>query len=1323
MLICVSPILAAEDESDPGWWDLPVPITADECPSTYCNRQLVACGEDMPCTFQDLNYCDTSGWAIKREAITITNVQYGAGDDCRTLKGFELEINYPLGNCPTMMAIPYTPDSTNHVVVKLVKKSGAFSNNLGTAPSPEYDGATVVRTWLMRVKAGSTFPRALMQYQLPAAISEQLENETEYALEVELFQGTQLTQGTMTGRKREILNPCKQDCPNPDLSVLRNMSVAVQGDQNCPENCESEGCPGDPSFASLIKDFGGSAQCFYQFCVTVEGTVEGMHSGYDYARVGEPGNSANNTVFLQGTGEGKGCASANIAAQKIITVYGGRLELSYDTVDSCYNDGGKAQITNIEFIRSWKNDEQSPGGGATPPASHNEPPCLPECYSPGDCDGGDYGHSSDPSNPGIECRCIPCEDGPKTCDICENKLTCTGPGQFPDPSDPCKCAYTGPKPPKNDCPCPPCDPPDPCPNPPCDPQGCNPPCTGECMKCVGGQCVYSQQPCFGECNFPDGKCGCKVDEACEECKDEVECGGLTRPCTKPGKDRNGYCTCVPTKECPPDQYQDPNNGCACSCNPRARKNCQDAGKEWIEESCECTGCDRDTRQACLDDGREWNDETCECTGCSDEQRDECAELEGEFDEDTCECSDCKKAPDPADCPRCKEPPADPSGCECVHPEGLECGQCETYNEECDACVPKNEECDECEVLNENTCMCEPLPDEQEREDCERCKDQKECEDCHHPGVDNQGKCVCKPDRVCDNGLEMDPQNACTCQCPEKDCGDCRSNSKNSKGKCECQDDIDCGECYDLEKRQGDDETCYCKPQKECEPGESMDPERGCECHGCGPNASDGCNNYNWETCECEDPPPGGCEPPCDKCQTCQGGRCVDKQDKPQCNGDCEQINADCTGCESTQADCGPCEEPDGQCGCKNNGDANCNECVEQGTRCGECADPGKDDSGDCICIPKNKCDGPNQEVGPPPNCSCQCAHNGQADCEAQGRKWENCVCTGCSNADQDACTEQGGQWNALTCDCDNCTVPKDCTGCTEPDLKNCGCKPKDPPSCGDCEEVDYDNCSCKEIPDCDPPSSPTDSPTDTPGSAAAMAASASASTFGTLNGLEPLGSVMALAPTMDTIDQNEGVSLPEPLTIHVHFKNVSSAQGGLHFVKAKKNFFERLFRPNQGPLKPSVDVPVEREPENPQLYRKTGEKNWLPLPGTYVNGTLTVAAYHYGFYQVFGPIAGLPFSFGEVYVFPNPTTGGNIPTLHVEVGAADKVTARIYDITGDLVYEARIDENHVVINGKPAYEHAMDGSRFKSGVYSGVVTAEKGGRETIRKKFKFSVVK
>ncbi len=62
-------------------------------------------------------------------------------------------------------------------------------------------------------------------------------------------------------------------------------------------------------------------------------------------------------------------------------------------------------------------------------------------------------------------------------------------------------------------------------------------------------------------------------------------------------------------------------------------------------------------------------------------------------------------------------------------------------------------------------------------------------------------------------------------------------------------------------------------------------------------------------------------------------------------------------------------------------------------------------------------------------------------------------------------------------------------------------------------------------------------------------------------------------------------------------------------------------------------------------------------------------------------------------------------------------------MAGDLAYEARIQEEAVAIKGKPAYEHRMDPNLFKTGVYIGVVTAEKSGKNTLRKNFRFSVIK
>lgn len=152
------------------------------------------------------------------------------------------------------------------------------------------------------------------------------------------------------------------------------------------------------------------------------------------------------------------------------------------------------------------------------------------------------------------------------------------------------------------------------------------------------------------------------------------------------------------------------------------------------------------------------------------------------------------------------------------------------------------------------------------------------------------------------------------------------------------------------------------------------------------------------------------------------------------------------------------------------------------------------------------------------------------------------------------------------------------------------------------------------------------------------------------------------------------------------------------------------------PRPPSLGTPV--------LYYQVGLHDWRPVPyQKVVNNSIVATLKHLGYYQVFAPIINLPFSFAEVYVFPNPTKGGQVPTLHVEIGQADEVSTRIYDVAGDLVFEGRVDSKTTVVNGKSAYEHALNPDLFKSGVYIGVVTATKAGKETVRKRYRFTIVK
>ncbi len=141
----------------------------------------------------------------------------------------------------------------------------------------------------------------------------------------------------------------------------------------------------------------------------------------------------------------------------------------------------------------------------------------------------------------------------------------------------------------------------------------------------------------------------------------------------------------------------------------------------------------------------------------------------------------------------------------------------------------------------------------------------------------------------------------------------------------------------------------------------------------------------------------------------------------------------------------------------------------------------------------------------------------------------------------------------------------------------------------------------------------------------------------------------------------------------------------------------------------------------PVVYRfNTTSKSWTPMPS---QGEGTVCLTEAGIYQVFAQRAGGKSAFGEVYVYPNPTRSGQSGTLHIELPQMDKVTVRIYDVAGELVYSADDFTRPQVINGRSSYERPLESSHFKAGVYLGVVTAQKAGQDEIRHKFRFSVLR
>lgn len=101
------------------------------------------------------------------------------------------------------------------------------------------------------------------------------------------------------------------------------------------------------------------------------------------------------------------------------------------------------------------------------------------------------------------------------------------------------------------------------------------------------------------------------------------------------------------------------------------------------------------------------------------------------------------------------------------------------------------------------------------------------------------------------------------------------------------------------------------------------------------------------------------------------------------------------------------------------------------------------------------------------------------------------------------------------------------------------------------------------------------------------------------------------------------------------------------------------------------------------------------------------------------------FKLGEVYCYPNPAKRTS-PTFHIETGLADKVEIKVYDTSGDLVYETAITGMPQVIDDgqgpQYAYEYLWDVRNTGSGVYIFSMTAKKGDK-TLRKNGRCAVIK
>ncbi|MEW6558529.1 MAG: T9SS type A sorting domain-containing protein, partial [Elusimicrobiota bacterium] len=123
--------------------------------------------------------------------------------------------------------------------------------------------------------------------------------------------------------------------------------------------------------------------------------------------------------------------------------------------------------------------------------------------------------------------------------------------------------------------------------------------------------------------------------------------------------------------------------------------------------------------------------------------------------------------------------------------------------------------------------------------------------------------------------------------------------------------------------------------------------------------------------------------------------------------------------------------------------------------------------------------------------------------------------------------------------------------------------------------------------------------------------------------------------------------------------------------------------------------------------------------GTFTKELLTKAA------AIAEQTADPTFKLGDVYTYPNPAISGQNPIIHIEVGVADRVEIKIFNIAAELVHSVEFASSDYlkIKNDKYCYEYPLDISNIASGVYIYCLNAEKQGYVPIKMIKKCAVIK
>lgn len=167
-----------------------------------------------------------------------------------------------------------------------------------------------------------------------------------------------------------------------------------------------------------------------------------------------------------------------------------------------------------------------------------------------------------------------------------------------------------------------------------------------------------------------------------------------------------------------------------------------------------------------------------------------------------------------------------------------------------------------------------------------------------------------------------------------------------------------------------------------------------------------------------------------------------------------------------------------------------------------------------------------------------------------------------------------------------------------------------------------------------------------------------------------------------------------------------------------------------------ASVPLGRESALAIHYwdRTAGAWTALPTEVDTVQHLLRARTDHFSLYQPLlsgvSPAAVAPAEFRQVdvYAFPNPARRSQTVTIRSQVGLADDVAIRIYDISGRLVHSGSVSSPQIVDdgNGKGSqytYDYVWDTGGAGSGVYLFAITAKKAGSSPIQKTGKVGVIK